>query len=55
MARTIRTSGMKATKTVINSFESRLQNDSRFLRRIERARGSLQVGHGIRLGDVETE
>lgn len=34
-------------------FEYRLQNDPRFLRRIERARGSLQAGHGIRLEDVE--
>jgi prevent-host-death family protein len=33
--------------------EYRLQNDPRFLRRIERARGSLQTGHGIRLEDVE--
>ena len=34
-------------------FEYRLQNDPRFLRRIERARGSLQAGHGTRLEDVE--
>ena len=34
-------------------FEYRLQNDPRFLRRIERARRSLQAGHGTRLEDIE--
>ena len=34
-------------------FEYRLQNDPRFLRRIEEARGSLQEGHGTRLEDIE--
>jgi hypothetical protein len=33
----------------------RLENDPQFLRRIERARSSLQAGRGIRLEDVETE
>jgi hypothetical protein len=33
----------------------RLENDPRFLRRIEEARGSLQAGRGVRLEDVETE
>lgn len=55
MARTIRVSGMKAAKVLINWLEYRLQNDPRFLHRIERARSSLQAGHGIRLEDVETE
>jgi len=55
MARTIRKSGMKAAKVLIDRFEYRLQNDPRFLRRIEQARSSLQAGHGIRLEDVETE
>jgi prevent-host-death family protein len=36
-------------------FEYRLQNDPRFLRRIEQARSSLQTGRGLRLEDVETE
>jgi prevent-host-death family protein len=34
-------------------FEYRLQNDPRFLRRIERARGSLRAGLGTRLEDIE--
>jgi prevent-host-death family protein len=36
-------------------FEYRLENDPRFLRRIEQARDSLQTGRGVRLEDVETE
>jgi prevent-host-death family protein len=36
-------------------FEYRLENDPRFLRRIEQARRSLQAGRGIRLEDVEPE
>ena len=36
-------------------FEYRLENDPRFLRRIELARGSLRAGRGVRLEDVETE
>ena len=36
-------------------FDYRLENDPRFLRRIEEARNSLQAGRGIRLEDVETE
>ena len=36
-------------------FEYRLENDPRFLRRIERARHSLQAGCGIKLEDLETE
>jgi prevent-host-death family protein len=34
-------------------FEYRLENDPRFLRRIERARKSLQSGRGVRLEDIE--
>ncbi len=34
-------------------FEYRLENDPRFLRRVERARKSLQAGRGVRLEDVE--
>jgi prevent-host-death family protein len=33
--------------------EYRLENDPRFLRRIEQARESLLAGHGIKIGDVE--
>ena len=34
-------------------FEYRLENDPRFLRRIERARKSLRAGRGVRLEDVK--
>ncbi len=34
-------------------FEYRLENDSRFLRRIENARASIRAGRGVRLEDVE--
>jgi prevent-host-death family protein len=36
-------------------FEYRLENDPRFLRRIEQARNSLQAGRGLRLEDVDKE
>jgi hypothetical protein len=36
-------------------FEYRLENDPRFLRRIERARDGLRAGRGTRLEDIETE
>lgn len=36
-------------------FEYRLENDPRFLRRIEQARSSLQAGRGLRLEDVEKD
>ena len=36
-------------------FEYRLENDPRFLRRIEQARDSLRAGRGVRLEDIETE
>jgi hypothetical protein len=32
-----------------------LENDPRFLRRIEQARSSLHAGRGLRLEDVETD
>ena len=35
--------------------EYRLENDPRFLRRIEQARDSLRAGRGVRLEDVESE
>jgi prevent-host-death family protein len=34
-------------------FEYRLENDPRFLRRIEQARNSLQAGRGLKLEDVD--
>ena len=34
-------------------FEYRLQNDPRFLKRVEAARRSLKAGHGIRIEDLE--
>jgi prevent-host-death family protein len=36
-------------------FDYRLENDPRFLRRVEQARGSLQARRGVRLEDIETE
>lgn len=36
-------------------FEYRLENDPRFLRRIEQARNSLNAGRGVRLEDVESD
>jgi prevent-host-death family protein len=36
-------------------FDYRLENDPRYLARIERARASLRAGHGLRLEDVEPE
>jgi prevent-host-death family protein len=34
-------------------FEYRLENDARFLRRIEEARASLRAGRGVRLENVK--
>ena len=34
-------------------FEYRLENDPRFLRRIDNARASLRAGRGVRLEDVK--
>ncbi len=36
-------------------FDYRLENDPRFLHRIEQARASLRAGGGIRLEDIEAE
>ena len=36
-------------------FEYRLENDPRFLRRIEQARSSLRAGRGVRLEDFDAE
>ena len=34
-------------------FDYRLENDPRFLRRIERARQNLQAGRGVKIEDVK--
>jgi prevent-host-death family protein len=36
-------------------FDYRLENDPRFLRRIEKARASIRSGRGVRLEDVDLE
>lgn len=36
-------------------FDYRLENDPRFLHRIEQARASARAGRGIRLEDIESE
>lgn len=36
-------------------FEYRLENDPRFLRRVEQARKSLAAGRGIRLEDLDVD
>lgn len=36
-------------------FDYRLENDPRFLRRIEEARASLRAGRGVRLEDADEE
>lgn len=48
MARTIRKGGVKEVPPS-------LENDPRFLQRIEQARNSLQAGRGVRLEDIEPE
>jgi hypothetical protein len=50
MARTIRKDGVKQVP-----WDDRLENDPRFLRRIEQARASARAGRGIRLEDIKTE
>jgi prevent-host-death family protein len=42
-----------AFRTEGDWFEYRLENDPRFLQRIEAARRSLAAGRGVRLEDVE--
>jgi prevent-host-death family protein len=36
-------------------FDYRLENDPRFLARVERARASLRAGRGVKLEDIEPE
>ena len=42
-------------KTEDDWFDYRLENDPRFLDRIQSARDSLRAGRGIRLEDLETK
>jgi|GEM_PF-6406253 len=42
----------KVTRRIVTGAES-LENDPRFLRRIEKARESLRAGRGVRLEDVK--
>ncbi|MET3838456.1 hypothetical protein [Bradyrhizobium sp. OAE829] len=51
MVRTIRKAGVME----VPFSDYRLENDPRFLKRIERARNSLPAGRGVRLEDVESE
>ena len=37
------------------AWDDRLENDPRFLRRIEQARASARAGLGVRLEDIEAE
>ncbi len=64
MARTIRKSGMKATREIPLSeikddlsryLREAVQNDPSFLRRIEQARESLLAGRGVKLEDIDLE
>ena len=54
MARRIRKAGVKEVP-LFEIKDHRLENDPRFLQRIERARNSLQAGRGVRLEDIEQE
>jgi prevent-host-death family protein len=36
-------------------FDYRLENDPRFLHRVEQARGSLRAGRGVKLEDMDAE
>jgi hypothetical protein len=40
-------------EAVRTALEARLENDPRFLRRVESARKSLRAGRGVRLKDVK--
>jgi hypothetical protein len=55
MARIIRNAGVKEVRLAEIKAEYRLENDPRFLRRIEQARADLRAGRGVRLEDIETE
>jgi hypothetical protein len=55
MVRAIRKAGVKQIPLAETKDEYRLENDPRFLRRIEQARACLHAGRGVRLEDLETE
>ena len=56
MAGRVRKAGeKKIPRSKVKDEKHRLENDPRFLRRIEQARGSLQAGRGLRLEEVETD
>jgi hypothetical protein len=55
MARTIRKAGGKEVPLAETEDDYRLENNPRFLRRIEQARADLRAGRGVRLEDIETE
>jgi hypothetical protein len=55
MARTIRKAGVKEIPLAKIKDEYRLENDPRFLRRIEQARARARARRGVRLEDLETE
>jgi hypothetical protein len=40
-------------KAMPKTLDARLENDPRFLRRVENARKSLRAGRGVRLEDVK--
>ena len=50
MACTIRKADVKQVP-----WDDRLENDPRFLGRIEPARANVRAGHGVRLEDIELE
>ena len=45
----------EAIEDLHNWFDYRLENDPRFLKRIEAARESLRLGRGVRIEDVEEQ
>jgi hypothetical protein len=56
MAGRVRKAGEKKTPlSKVKDEKHQLENDPRFLRRIEQARDNLRAGRGIRLEDVDTE
>lgn len=55
MARTIRKAGVKQVPLAEIKDDDQLENDPRFLRRIEQARASVRAGRGVRLEDLETD
>jgi hypothetical protein len=48
----LRSGSSKIDETTHGRTEHRLENEPRFLRRIEKARRSLRAGRGVRLEDL---